>query len=226
MEEIIIAEDAQNEEPKCHVVLCLDVSGSMSGTRINQLNAGVQEMLRFIKKDELATLRVELSIITFGSTAQVICEANTIDFYSHEPLVTSGNTAMGAGLELALTLIEKRKAYYKKTFQHYFRPILVMITDGGPTDGMKYKAMGNQIYKLELEKGLTFFAIGTEGAKKEVLEQVSKFRPPLPVSNKDFKELFQWLSASVSAVSHSNPGGTDLIKLPPTNKFQGSWDEM
>ena len=66
------AEFADNPEPRCPVVLLLDVSGSMQGQPIRELNAGLQAFSEAVKADRLASLRVEVAIITFGGHVQAL----------------------------------------------------------------------------------------------------------------------------------------------------------
>ena len=53
-------EFVENPEPRCAVALVLDVSGSMTGQAIAELNAGLQEFDKDLKADQLASLRVEV----------------------------------------------------------------------------------------------------------------------------------------------------------------------
>jgi uncharacterized protein YegL len=55
-----------------------------------------------------------------------------------------------------------------------------------------------------------FFAVGVDGADFSKLKQLS-VRDPLKLKGLMFRELFSWLSNSLSAVSHSQV--TDKIKL-------------
>ena len=57
---------ASNPEPRCPCILLLDVSGSMSGRPINELNAGLVTFRDELLADSLALKRVELGIVTFG----------------------------------------------------------------------------------------------------------------------------------------------------------------
>jgi uncharacterized protein YegL len=66
------AEFADNPEPRCPVVLVLDTSGSMKGEPILELNTALRDFSAALKRDHLASLRVELAIITFGNGVRAI----------------------------------------------------------------------------------------------------------------------------------------------------------
>jgi len=65
-------EFADNPEPRCPVVLLLDTSQSMQGAPINELNEGLHTFEQVLKGDILASLRVEVAIITFGERCKLL----------------------------------------------------------------------------------------------------------------------------------------------------------
>jgi uncharacterized protein YegL len=52
--------------------------------------------------------------------------------------------------------------------------------------------------------------VGVEGASFDILKQIS-VGEPIALKGLRFRDLFAWLSSSLSAVSQSNPG--DEVKL-------------
>ena len=61
------------------------------------------------------------------------------------------------------------------------------------------------------------FAIGVEDADMEMLGKFSS-KPALKLRGVQFKELFVWLSSSLSAASRSRPG--ENIELPSTDPWR------
>lgn len=208
---------ADNPDPRAPVVLVLDASSSMaqtlpgeSQTALDALNAGLDVLISELRRDPLARRRVEISVVSFGSEVTPATPFATIDNATLPTLVPSGITSMGKALETALDALEARKREYKAAGAEYYRPWILLITDGLPTDSIDNAV--TRLLEAEEQKKALFFGIGVEGADFDVLSRFSKLREPLKLQGIKFAELFSWLSASQSAVSASNPG--DGVKLP------------
>jgi len=225
--EFALVEFADNPEPRCAVALLLDASGSMQGQRIAELNSGLRALATALKADPLASLRVELSVISFGGrvraldvrrggNADVPFDAEqafiTVDAFEPPELLASGGTPMGEAVRKGLQLVRDRKAIYKQNGIDYFRPWIFLITDGKPTD-KNWEAAADEVRAEESKRGVSFYSVGVAGADMDKLERFSGERPPLRLKGLAFEDLFQWLSKSLSAVSQSRPG--DQTPLPP-----------
>ncbi len=204
--------DTSNPEPRCPCVLLLDTSGSMAGTPIRELNAGLQMFQDELSKDTLAMLRVEIAIITFGpvSLAQDFITAGQ---FAPPALNATGDTPMGGAINLALDKINDRKQVYKQNGISYYRPWIFLITDGAPTDGDVWKTAAQRIKDAETNKKICFFVVGVEGADMNLLAQIA-VRQPLKLKGLNFREMFIWLSTSLKGVSHSNPTDTVPLQSP------------
>jgi uncharacterized protein YegL len=199
----------------------------MQGRRIAELNSGLRAFDAALKGDPLASLRVELSVITFGGKVRALdgraagggeipFDADkafvTVDAFHPPELLASGDTPMGEAVRKGLGLIRERKAVYKQHGIDYFRPWLFLITDGHPTD-KGWETGADEARDEESRRGVSIFAVGVEGADMKKLARFSDLREPLKLKGLAFQELFQWLSKSLSAVSQSRPG--DQTPLPP-----------
>jgi uncharacterized protein YegL len=205
-------EFVENPENRCPVVLLLDTSSSMRGAAMTALNAGVARFKEELFKDEMAALRVELAIVTFGPV-RLVQDFTTVDQFM-PPMLSAegGNTPMGEALEYGLELLESRKQIYKQNGIQYYRPWMFLITDGTPTDRWTHAAQ--RVRETEASRKVSFFAVGVQGADLRILRQIAPVeRPPVIINGLDFKSMFVWLSASMSRVSAGKVG--DVQALPP-----------
>lgn len=206
-----LPEFVENPEPRCPVILLCDTSGSMQGEPINALNEGLAAFQKDVYRDEIASLRVEVALVTFGPV-KLAQDFVTIDNFAPPRLKADDVTPMGEAIEYALDLLEKRKETYKNNGIQYYRPWVFLITDGAPTDSWQNAAY--RVREAEAQRRLLFFAVGVQGADINTLRQIAPpERPPVLLNGLDFRSMFQWLSTSMKRVSSSQVGGA-MISLP------------
>lgn len=205
------AEFADNPEPRCPCLLLLDTSHSMQGTPISELNKGLVAFKDELAADALAMKRVEIGVVTFGPVS-VVTEFQTPDIFHPPHLATTGDTPMGAAIERGVEMIRLRKDAYRANGVSYYRPWVFLITDGAPTDN--YQRAAQLVKEGEASKAFSFFAVGVEGARMDILAEIAS-REPLKLSGLRFRDLFAWLSSSLSGVSKSQVGQSVPL-APPT----------
>lgn len=203
-----------NPTARVPVCLCLDTSGSMGGTPIDELNEGVRMFYEAIREDDVAIYSAEVGIVTFGKEVQCIVDFASLELQPDAPILSAnGMTPMGEAVNMALDLLEQRKNEYKEKGVDYYQPWLVLMTDGAPNGKQAELSVAiERTVELVNQKKLTIFPIGIgEDADMEILAKFSPKRSPLKLQGLKFREFFAWLSQSVSKTSQSIPG--ENVKL-------------
>jgi uncharacterized protein YegL len=209
-----VSELAENPEQRCPCVLLLDTSGSMAGLPIQELNQALKAFQEELAADTLGRKRVELALVTFGPV-KLQTDFVVAENFLPPDLTASGDTPMGAAIELAIELVARRKEVIR---QHLgptmcLRPWIFLITDGGPTDPWQNAAASVHAGDNDERKAFSFFAVGVQGAKMEILSQISR-RPPVLLDGLRFRDMFVWLSSSLSGIARSQPGAA-VPMAPP-----------
>jgi uncharacterized protein YegL len=221
-------EIANPQHPHCPTVLVLDVSGSMNGDKIRQLNQGIEYFKEDVGSDDLARKRVDVGIVSFGSDVRVAHDFSSVETLDPPNLKAHGSTPMGKAILTAVDLVRKRKQEYKQKGTDYYRPWIFLVTDGEPTDMKPGDELWSQVVETvhsgERSKDFLFFSVGVEPADMELLRRLSPpERPPVGLRRGQFKEMFAWLSRSQQRVSASRVGDQVALEDPSGPK---GWAEI
>lgn len=201
---------ANPDKPQAACVLLLDTSRSMRGAPIQAMQKGIQTYREYLASDAEAKMIVETCVITFSDEAKVVHPFSSVEALPDVDLAAGGWTAMGAAIELGIQQIEERKQFYKDEGVDYYRPFLVLITDGAPTD-LKSSARWQEV-KAKVQDGARdrkfiplFFGTGNANFGK-LKDLVGEAGTVAGIDGARFEEFFQWLSKSVSGLKDSKPG--------------------
>lgn len=178
---------------------------------MDELNKGLVAFQQELQRDDLAALRVEVAIVSFGNSIRVEQDFIAAHEFTAQPLRAGGNTPMGAAINLGLEMVRKRKETYKQYGAPYYRPWLFLITDGAPTD--EWRSAAQRVQAEEASKAVAFFAVGVQKADLKVLSQITP-RQPLRLQGLKFSDMFVWLSQSLTTVSHSQVGEQVPLAAP------------
>lgn len=201
------------------LVLVLDVSGSMAGDPIDSINGALDRFRKDLAGDAQAQRSVDIAVVTFGSEAKVAQDFVPLPRFEPPALTASGLTAMGAGLDMALNLVEQRVELYHSLGTPSHRPWVMLMTDGCPTDDISH---AEQRIAEEEARGththLKFFALGTPGHDEGTLRRLTKVdKRYMQLTGTDFTGIFHWLSESMSLMSSSMPGANPQLPALPAN---------
>jgi len=224
------AETATNYEQKCLCILVLDVSGSMSGKPIAELNRGLQEFYKEVAEDDTTSQKLEVSLITFNNIVKTVQEPALVENFTMPTLKAEGSTAMVNAVNEAIDKVAARKQWYKDSGQNYYRPWIILMTDGEPDDDQDVNKLANRIKADTAEaatgKKYVFLPIGVEGANMAILDKIAgtikgKQIGPMKLKGTNFKSFFQWLSASMGTIVESNEG--DQVNLADPNSWMDAF---
>lgn len=214
-------ETPDNFSTRCLCVLVLDTSYSMQGGPIDELNAGLISYGEYLKTKNSTRFSVETSIITFNSKVECVQEPVLVDDVpstNNFPLKVDGMTKLVDGVRAAIQKVEDRKAWYRNNGVPYYRPWIVLITDGFPDPGQDVEGLKADIKSAEKRKQFAFLPMAVEGGDRNFLQSISTSEfPPIPVDWNKFDELFKWLSNSLDKVSQSAEG--EVVSFDPIDSF-------
>jgi uncharacterized protein YegL len=218
-------ETPKNYDQKTICCLVVDVSGSMDGSPINQLNQGLKQFHEEIQKDTATANRIEIAIIEFSDTVEIVQQPALADYFTPPELETKGTTKLVDGVREGISLVQARKQFYKNSGQTYNRPWIILITDGEPDDDQDVTGLAQEIANGMAKKDFFFLPIGVTGADMPMLDSIAGSYTdasgthkvvPLPLDSAKFSEFFKWLSASmqIAGGDKNTQGGGGNIPVP------------
>jgi uncharacterized protein YegL len=200
------------------LLLLLDVSSSMKGAPIDELNRALAGWERDLKGDEQLLRHGEIAIITFGGRqAKVVSGSSSDADGAFEPvaawraptLTAGGVTPMVEAISVAMNLAIDRRASLSERGILSFRPNVFLITDGQPTDAQgnpsdDWRQLIPELRAAEERNRLLFFALGIAAADEAVLRGLA---PDAYYKTQDIQ--FRQLLRLVSTSSGSTLRGDD-----------------
>lgn len=208
-------EDFVVAQPKpLPVCLILDVSSSMSGSKIDSLNLAVEEMISTFAQEEKRETEILVSVISFGAEISLVHPFTPASQITWKNLQANGMTPMGKALEMSKAMIEDKAT----TPSRAYRPTLILISDGQPTDHWK-QPMQNLIGQGRSSKcDRMAMAIGSD-ADETVLQQFIEgcAHDLFHAENaRQLHEFFKMVTMSVTTRTRSNdPNMVSMIVETP-----------
>lgn len=213
-------------EPHLACALLLDISGSMSGTAIESLNEGIRRFKEQVVSDPIASRRVDVAIITFGSVVEVVSDFIPIRNMPIPELQALGRTEMAEGIQTAINLVKQRTQMYAQMGTPCHKPWIFMITDGKATSDEQDMIQAAERIHMEESKGkyghLTFWALGIGSYDPE--QMFSLTNRVMELRDQNFTGIFDWLSESMSTISQSHVGEHVTFEALPNNARKAQRD--
>jgi len=206
-------ESERTQQRAFPLFLVIDTSASMSGEPIQRLTSSISRLLDDLLQTPSANVAVLISIIAFGSEAREIVPLSPLNpetlTFSLEP---SGATSLGS----ALHLLASRLADPSQMPRQHLRPMILVFTDGQPTDDWQAGLAALNHTKLGRAARRVCVALG-DMHDLGVLQAIagdSVISVPDISNIRGLSSFFSWMSSSVRVASESE-GSTVPIDLPP-----------
>lgn len=200
-------------EPHVALALVLDVSGSMSGEKMDSLNDSVNQMINQLKQDERLSKIVDLGIFTFGEKDKACVHQGFRAISDCENICLEANdssTYVADTLNIAIDRLRDRRHLYANAGGAY-KPWVILITDGSFHDAQNELMQVAEKMKIQESTGrLRFFGLGVEGYNRLQLECFTKNPKYIIEINQEslvtrFAEFFTWVGNSMATISEKTP---------------------
>ncbi len=180
------------------VILLADVSGSMKvDGKIESLNSAIKQMLPDFAEESDNRVEIHVAVITFGNDkAELHLSLTPAKDVQWKQLCAQGRTPLGAALKLAKRVIEDDSVIPGTAY----RPALILISDGIPTDEwktpLKELLMSNRASKADRFA----MAIGADADMNILNAFLDNNGQPVFKADEGSKirRFFQWVTMSVS----------------------------
>jgi uncharacterized protein YegL len=207
-----------------HFFWVVDCSGSMFGEKIGIVNNTIQSVLPDMVDEAADNPNAQLYIRTlkFATGASWLTENPVkVEEYAWEDLEAGGVTDLGKAFELLSAQLD-----VKQMGERALPPVIVLLTDGQPTDD--YKKSLNKFQKLPWAKKAVKIAISIgQDADDDVLLEFTGNRELILQANnaKMLAKMIKWASTAISAVSSGVSSNSDDAEDIPENTNNGKAEE-
>ena len=197
------------------IYFLIDISESMVGEPIQQVEEGLATIIKALKTDPNAIETVWISIIVFaGQPKTIVPLQEIITFYPPKFPIGSG-TSLNKGLGHLMYELRKNIVTTTAEKKGDWKPIVFLFTDGVPTDDTK-NAIAEWRQNWQKTANMVAISFGEETDSlllSELTENVLHFKN---TDTNAYIQFFDWVTDSIktSSVSvESNSTGFELAKL-------------
>ncbi|MES2935751.1 MAG: TerY-C metal binding domain-containing protein [Pseudomonadota bacterium] len=197
------------------IFFLLDVSESMVGDNLRQLQQGLERLITSLRTDPHALETVYLSVIAFAGKARTLAPLTELAVFYPPRLPIGSGTSLGSALDHLMDEIKRSVTKSTSERKGDWKPVVYLMTDGKPTDDIS-DALAR--WKRDFASSVTLVAIGIgRQASLDALHHITDHVLQLDAtSDEDFRRFVDWVTMSVVAQSRSvstASTGVNLAKL-------------
>lgn len=185
------------------VLIAGDISGSMMGLPIENLNKSINRFASDVCKDPKAAGRVDVAVIGFNDTPYIEQNWRPITEMSKVNFVAGGGTNISAALEKGVDMLRERGHLYEDVGIEVRMPYLILITDGYGGDVTE---IANKIKRRTAEHKMKLWVLAVKGYDEKTVAQLTDGKRVFELvdgDGYDFTEFFDFMAVSIKAVSTS-----------------------
>src|SRR5579875_1888548 len=159
--------------------LCLDVSQSMAGEPIAQVNAELPAIRTSVGQDPAVAEVVRFGIVTFSDVARTVLPLSDLALVEAMPtLEVEGRTSYAAAFDHLRRVIEADYQAGRTGGERWYRPAVLFVSDGRPTDPEeRWRASHQRLTDPAWRRHPNILSFGFGDADPSVLAVVSERKP-------------------------------------------------
>ena len=159
--------------------LCLDASASMEGSPIESVNRQLPVLRSSIGEDPAIAEVIRLGVVTFSDVAHTVLSLCDLSMVEAVPaVVAQGRTSYAAAFDHLRTVIEGDYHASRAGGDRWYRPAVLFISDGRPTDDpQRWMAAHQRLVDPTWKRHPNILAFGFGDADPAVLRTVSESKP-------------------------------------------------
>lgn len=159
--------------------LCLDVSASMAGAPIDSVNRQLPLLRASIGEDPAIAEVIRFGVVTFSDVAHTVLPLCDLSLVEAVPEVTvQGRTSYAAAFDHLRQVIEHDYHASRAGGDRWYRPAVIFISDGRPTDDSeRWRSAHQRLTDPGWKRRPNILAFGFGDADPAVLATVSESKP-------------------------------------------------
>lgn len=197
------------------IYFLIDVSESMVGEPIEQVQSGIRNIIQELRMDPYALETVFVSVIAFAGKAKSLSPLTELYKFYPPAFSIGGGTSLGTAMEFLMSDIDRSIQKTTLEVKGDWKPIIFLFTDGTPTDSPE-KAFEKWNAKYRRSSNLIAVSIG-DNVNTQILGKITENVLRLKDTDEhSFKAFFKWITASIKTSSMSvSEYSNDDIKMAP-----------
>ena len=199
------------------IYFLIDVSESMVGEPIQQVEKGMRHIVQELRMDPYALETAFVSIIAFAGKAKTLSPLTELYKFYPPVFPIGGGTSLGTAIDYLMDDINKNVVKTTLEQKGDWKPIIFLFTDGTPTDDPS-SAFAKWNSKFRNRANIIAISIG-DNVNTQLLGQISD--NVLRLSQTDemsFKVFFDWVTDTIKTTTTSvSDTGKDDVVLAPTS---------